>query len=265
MRASHCVAAALLLSVPLSLPGLAATAPVHMTWTVGSDTREALVYPHAPTTRAVKHPLVFAFHGHGGGMRGTAQQMHFQTLWPEAVVVYPQGLPSPSHTDPAGVKPGWQSLAGDSGGRDLAFFDAMQATLEQKYRIDPDRVYVSGFSNGAVFSYLLWAERAKVVGAVGVTAGLLASPGKLSEPRSLIHVAGRADTTAPFDVQMQTVEMARQVDGATGNGQGCGPGCTVYPSTSQTPVTKVIHSGAHVWPPWASSRIVAFFKLHRRP
>ena len=141
----------------------------------------------------------------------------------------------------------------------------MLATLRQKYLIDPDRVYVSGFSNGAVFSYLLWAERAQAIGAVGVTAGLLASPGTLTQPRSLVHVAGSADTTAPFAVQMQTVDMARQVDAATGNGQGCGTGCTLYPSASQTPVMTVIHPGGHLWPSWASARIVTFFKAHKRP
>jgi len=262
------VAAALLLPLALALPvaASAGAAPKLMTWTVGSDVRVALVVPPAPTTHAVKHPLVFAFHGHGGTMQGAAQQMHFQTLWPAAVVVYPQGLKSPSLNDPAGHRYGWQFLAGDSGGRDLAFFDAMLATLRQKFLIDPDRVYVSGFSNGAIFSYLLWAERAQAVGAVGVTAGLLASPETLSEPRSLIHIAGSADTTAPFDLQMQTVEMARQVDNATGSGQPCsGQGCTIYPSTSQTPVVTVIHPGGHVWPPWASQRIVTFFKTHKHP
>jgi polyhydroxybutyrate depolymerase len=259
------VGTALALLLPLALPVAAATNPLRMKWTVGNDVREAIVYPPAPTTRAVKHPLVFAFHGHGGNMKGTAVLMHFQTLWPQAVVVYPQGLPSPSPHDPAGLKPGWQFVAGDSGGRDLAFFDAMLADLQQKYAIDPDRVYVSGFSNGAVFSYLLWAERASAIGAVGVTAGLLASPETLAQPRSLIHIGGSADTTAPFDLQMQTVEMARQADSATGSGGPCGAGCTLYASTAQTPVMTVIHAGGHVWPPWASTRIVNFFKTHKRP
>lgn len=34
--------------------------------------------------------------------------MHIQTLWPEAIVVYPQGLNSPGPVDPPGNKPGWQ-------------------------------------------------------------------------------------------------------------------------------------------------------------
>ena len=52
-----------------------------MTWNVAGRNREALVFP--PTTDlAMKHPLIFAWHGHGGNMNSVAEAMHFQTLWP---------------------------------------------------------------------------------------------------------------------------------------------------------------------------------------
>src|SRR5437588_402601 len=85
-----------------------ASAQTTMTWTVNGEHREALVFSPAPTTSNIKHPLVFAFHGHGGKMQGTSQLMHIQTLWPAAIVVYPQGLPSMSPHDPQGQLPGWQ-------------------------------------------------------------------------------------------------------------------------------------------------------------
>src|SRR5437762_2057203 len=84
----------------------------------------------ASATSATWHALVFTFHGHGGNAQGTAQQMHLQTVWPQAIVVYPQGLPSPTPGDPSGTKPGWQFKTGDSGDRDLKLFDAMVATLK---------------------------------------------------------------------------------------------------------------------------------------
>jgi len=244
-----------------------------MTWTIGSDTRQALVFaPSATTTSAVKHPLVFVFHGHGGNSVGTSNQFHIQTLWPQAVVVYPQGLTGlPSKDDPGGMKPGWQFKVGDAGDRDLALFDVMVATLSQKYAVDPRRVYTTGFSNGAVFSYLLWSARGKVIAAVGSVAGTLASPGTLTLARPLIAVSGTHDTTLPYSNQVDAVNLARQVD-HTGAAVACGTGCTVYPSPGgppppggKTPVKTLVHQGGHMVPPWAPAQIVKFFKLHPQP
>jgi polyhydroxybutyrate depolymerase len=116
--------------------GSRAGTPMH--WTIDGVQRAAIVFAPAPTTTgAVKHPLVFAFHGHGGNAQVTAMQMHLQTVWPQAIVLYPQGLNSPSPLDPSATKPGWQFKSGDSNNRDLKLFDAMVATLKRRYQVDP--------------------------------------------------------------------------------------------------------------------------------
>jgi len=51
-----------------------------MTWTIDAVQREALVFGPTVNTPNEKHPLVFAFHGHGGEMENTATQMNFQTV-----------------------------------------------------------------------------------------------------------------------------------------------------------------------------------------
>jgi polyhydroxybutyrate depolymerase len=239
-----------------------------MHWTIDGVQRNAIVYAPAPTTTsATRHPLVFAFHGHGGHAQGTAQQMHLQTVWPQAIVVYPQGLPSPTPGDPGGTKPGWQFKAGDSGNRDLKLFDAMVATLKQRYNVNPKRIYTTGFSNGGFFSYLLWAERAKTIAAVGEVAGRLDDAETLTTPRALLAIAGKLDTTDPFADQGASIELARQADSATGAGSSCGPICTLYASAggNKTPVKTFIHAGGHVYPPWAPAQIVKFFKAHPQP
>ena len=246
-----------------------AEAQTTMTWTVDGQQRQAIVFAPAPTTSKVKHPLVFGFHGHGGNMQGISQLMHIQTLWPEAVVVYPQGLISPRPIDPPGNSPGWQYEAnqarGNVGNRDLDFFDAMVATMRQKFTVDDDRIYATGFSLGGVFSYLLWAERSKTIAAVGEVAGRLSDSVHLTDPRAFLAIAGSQDTTDPFAQQVQSIEKARQVDSATGPGQPCGPNCTLYASTTQTPVKTIIHPGGHVYPPWASAQIVKFLQTHKQP
>src|SRR3954469_23789347 len=62
------------------------------TWTVDGDKRQAIVYSPsvAPAGRV---PLVLSFHGHGDNMQNF-QHTNLHQAWPEAMVVYFQGLPS---------------------------------------------------------------------------------------------------------------------------------------------------------------------------
>ena len=256
-------------SQPFTSPSL----PRRMICPIGKDNREALVYAPSITTKDTKLPVVFCFHGHGGNMMGAAQEMHIQTVWTEAIVVYPQGLPTKTPVDPGGDHPGWQVEAGTYGDRDLKFFDAMLAMLRQKFSVDDKRIYTTGFSNGGTFSYLLWAERGQTLAAIGEVAGRYMGTQQLGPPRPLLAIAGHQDTTDPFPLQVQTIEKARQADNATGPGQQCpipsgappGTKCALYPSTSQTAVNTLIHPEAHVYRPWMPAPIVEFFKNHQQP
>jgi polyhydroxybutyrate depolymerase len=235
-----------------------------MTWTVDGVKRQALVFTPPPNIRGQVYPLVFAWHGHGGTMQ-TASGMKLQNLWKEAIVVYPQGLPTVTNVDPQGARPGWQRAAGEDGDRDLKFFDAMLATMRQQFSVDDARIYSTGFSNGAVFSYLLWAERGKTFAALGICAGRLWDSEQLTVPRAVVVIGGTHDQVLPFSYQQQTIDIARQTDQATGLGQTCGTICTLYPSALHTPVQTMIHPGGHVYPPWAAQAIVDFLKAHKRP
>src|SRR6185436_1261797 len=186
---------AFLLAAFLAAPLSAAT----MQWTIGGVQREALVF--APSVRSPRAPVIFAFHGHGGLMERAARNMCYQELVPRAVVVYMQGLPTPSPSDPEGCAAGWQSVPGQLGDRDVAFFDAVLATVRAKFRVDERRIYVAGYSNGALFTFLLWAKRGTTFAAVGICAGVLLPQVHVTVPRPVMHVAGRADTIAPFAMQ----------------------------------------------------------------
>ena len=240
---------------------------LNMKWTVAGEPREALVFP--PFT-AGKHPLIFAWHGHGGSMEGAAEQMHFQTVWPEAIVVYAQGLTTKSVHDKDGQGAGWQKET-DPKNRDLKLFDAMLATMRAEYSIDDSRIYTAGFSNGTGFSYLLWVERGRILAAIGAVSGVLLDPErhKPTPPRALISIAGSAGI-APDAVQA-TVDRARQING-TGPRQTCDKPdgapkhtkCHFYPSPT-TPVKQITYPGGHEYPSWAPDEILRFFMHHQRP
>ena len=233
-----------------------------MTWSVAGVQREALVY--APAVRTPHPPLVLVFHGHGGNVRTAVRAFGIQTLWPEAVVVYMQGLPTPTTVDPQGRLPGWQRGPGEQGDRDLKFVDTVLAAMRMRYAVDDDRVFATGFSNGAIFTYLLWAQRGKAFAGFAVCAGLLLPDVNPILPRSLLHIAGEADPLVPFDKQIATIERARKIDAATDPGKPCGFGCTKYLSLTSTPVVKIVHAGGHVYIPAAPKLTVEFFKQQVR-
>ncbi|HZD94532.1 MAG TPA: hypothetical protein VE133_09770, partial [Candidatus Sulfotelmatobacter sp.] len=213
-----------------------------------------------------KHPVIIAFHGHGGHMQGTADQMQFQIVWPEAVVVYPQGLDAPGAVhDQAGHAPGWQLVPGDQGDRDLKFFDRILETMRQKFAVDNRRVYAAGFSNGAIFAYVLWAKRGATLAAIGTVAGRLWPPTELTSPLPVLHIAGLADATVVLAWQAETLEADRKINNAPlKQSEPCGDCCVLSPSSVEAPVKALFHTGGHIYPSFASAEFVKFFKAHKR-
>ena len=234
-------------------------------WTVGGVKREALVAAPA-AAKASPAPLVFAFHGHGGSMTNVARGHAFHTHWPEAVCVYPQGLPTPGKlTDPEGKKAGWQHTAGEQKDRDLAFFDAMLKTLKADYKIDEKRIYVTGHSNGGRFTQLLWAERGDTFAAVAPSASVAAGLLKGLTAKPCLHVAGETDQLVPFAAQQRTIAAVKALNGCAAEGKEWAKAGTLvgtrYESKGGTPVVTLTHPGDHAFPAAAAvPLVVRFFK-----
>jgi len=119
-----------------------------------------LVVPTAASTDR-KLPLVFAFHGLGdtkdrfasfSRLDQTAEANGFVLAFPNALAFF------------------WPVTI-DLARHDLAFFDALYAALSLSYNVDPSRVYVVGYSNGAYFAHLLAMARSERVAAIAVHSG----------------------------------------------------------------------------------------------
>ena len=245
----------------IAVAGMTRAAEITMRWTIDGVDREALVFVPASAGRA---PVVFAFHGHGGRIPGVAKSMRFPEVWREAIVVYPQGLPTATKVDPRGRFPGWQRERGEDGDRDLKLFDVMLATLRKQYTIDDDRVYATGFSNGAIFTYLLWAERGTTLAAIASVAGRPWGNVRPTAPIPALLIGGKEDRLVKFGDQMESLELVRKIDSASDAGEPCGAGCTRYMSSVRAPVVEIVHPGGHVYPPWAVERTAEFFRNHTR-
>lgn len=235
-------------------------------FTVGDLKREALVYAPAKPGKSV--PVVFAFHGHGGTAKNAARTMAYHTHWPEAVVVYPQGVPTPGKlTDPEGKKNGWQGTAGDQDDRDLKFFDEMLKWVKKEHSVDEKRIYCTGHSNGGGFTYLLWQQRADVFAAVAPSAAA-GKNAKDLKPKPCLHVAGETDELVKFEWQKATMATVRKTNGCEADGKewekaGKLVG-TVYESKGGTPFVSLVGPGGHNFPPEAPKLIVKFFQQHEK-
>ncbi|MFO0808667.1 MAG: prolyl oligopeptidase family serine peptidase [Gemmataceae bacterium] len=235
-----------------------------VTWKIGDATREALL--HKPGSTDAKRPVVFAFHGHGGKAEHAARRFAFHQHWPEAVCVYPQGLPTAvPGLDPNGKLPGWQKYIGDQKDRDIELFDAMLKTLTADYQIDEKRVYVAGHSNGGFFTYILWAARGDKLAAVApVAATASIRDFRSQKPLPVLHVAGEADRIVKFAGQELTIGQVRKLNGCDSEGHAAGKWCTEYRSSNGPSVVAYIHPGGHEIPEGAPERIVRFFQEHPR-
>ena len=228
-----------------------------MAWNVDGSTRQAIVYAPTAASPTGKVPLVLSFHGRGDDM-DNFQHTDMHLAWPEAVVVYFQGLATPD------TLRGWQLEKGQDSDRDLKLVDTALASLRQKFNVDENRIYATGFSNGANFTYLLWAERPGVFAAYAPVAGRLRPSVRLTQPKPVFHVAGRTDPQIRFVDQQAAIEAAIRADGVAGTGTSCGNECTLYGSGSAAPVMTWIHPGGHTYPRGTSERIARFFRDHPR-
>ncbi|MEM6470601.1 MAG: hypothetical protein AAF802_13675 [Planctomycetota bacterium] len=244
-----------------------------MTWTIDGVDREALVsFPKRQEEKKLA-PLTFVFHGHGG----TAKRMTglgFGELWPQSIIVCPQGLPTVTGRDPKGERSGWQTRQqpnekSHSENRDLLFFDEMLASMLANQAADPNHVFVTGHSNGGGFTYFLFAHRSDKLCAIAPSA---AGAGALrdarnAQPLPVMHIAGKADTVVKFANQERTVQMIRRH-------WGCREESTEYRASKKLrgqqfhPEDKskagfivfVVHAGGHRYHEETPEAVTAFFK-----
>lgn len=149
------------------------------------QTRKYLV--HVPPSYTGEKPiaLLFALHFFGGSREAMAEVTHFSATSEEQgfIVVYRQSYVL-----------SWQNS-------DTGFIHVLADILEEEYLIDPDRIYVTGYSNGAYVAHLLAATSDRIASASMVAGGIM--EGSFSgltpvKPVSTIHFHARNDSVLPY-------------------------------------------------------------------
>lgn len=236
------------------------------TFVVDGVRRQALVVPNSRPAPRAGAPLVLAFHGHGGTAAQFQQKLGLERLWPQAVVVYLQGIPGvPGITDPEGSRNGWQKNPGEVGDRDLRFVDAVLARLQRDRKVDPRRIYALGHSNGGRFTHVLWNQRGERFAAYCTGAAPGGEMVLSDQPQSAFVIAGRRDPLVPYSSMAQTIEDLRDLlhtDPAQAAVQGY---LRLEPGLDGDELATYVHPGGHAWPDAATPLVVQFFQRHARP
>jgi poly(3-hydroxybutyrate) depolymerase len=179
---------------------------------VDGQPRRFIVYVprHRPVTGPLR-PVVFMFHGSSG----TGEQFLAHSGWREQadatglVAVFPTGLRY-RVLDSGRLSTKWSSfdLAGEVDleekpagypedapwpADDVGFTGSIMRDLGRRLPVDHDRVYASGFSNGAEFTARLAVERSDLLAAAAFSGGALGTPQSPGRPIPMWLTAGTLD------------------------------------------------------------------------
>ncbi len=147
-------------------------------------------------------PLVVVLHGYTGS--GTGAKEYFK-LEAEArtrgfLTVYPDGTPDSSGNQFWNATDACCQLTATESD-DSAFLTKLIDRVEEKFAVDPKRVYFAGHSNGGFMSYRMACEHADRVAAIVSVAGATfddVSACQPSQPVSVLQVHGTSDAVISF-------------------------------------------------------------------
>ena len=226
---------------------------------VAGQEREARVYPGS-VTDGDSAPLVIVFHGLADSAWNFANVVAVHNDWPEATVVYPYGLP---RADRNGTR-GWHGFRDNDANNDLAFVDALMELLPQRYRLDPERFYATGFSNGGHMTFNLLLDRPCTFAAFAPVGALAEYISQTTTPRPVIYLFGRQEPKEYSDAWQQTVIALAKANHATGEKRQWSAGITEFVAApGGQPTVYGLYDAGHVWPVRGNELIVRFFKEHR--
>ena len=277
-RTLRSIAVALLASLLLTgcrledvpIPLATSTPAPELTLTVGEDIRTYQL--HAPEIEepAEGWPLVIVVHGLGSDASGVRSRSGFDEIADDEafLVAYPNGL-SRAWID-AGL--GATIADTDIASLNLDFFDAMIDEINDEYGVDPRRIYVTGISNGGMFTFHVACHLSERVAAVGLVAAASISQSydncDPASPVAYIAFHGTSDTVVPYGggeivpgfEDIGRFQSAHEAAGFWASVNGC----REAPEREQLPD---LNSGDHSlayresWAPCASDRPVELITL----
>lgn len=186
---------------------VSASAVLAAQYSDGKLLRDYLYYH--PSSAPDNCPLVFVYHGYTGDALGIMQYSGFNALADDNgfAVCYPQG------SFDSGGEAFWNvgyAFHQNESVDDINFTLGLRNLLVEENGLDPDRVFATGFSNGADFSYLLACEASTDFRAVAPIAGILMEDIRTecapSNMVPILEIHGTTDDVSLYEGDMQNVD-----------------------------------------------------------
>ncbi|WP_299609412.1 PHB depolymerase family esterase [uncultured Tateyamaria sp.] len=139
--------------------------------------------------------IVFA-HGYRGSAQGTMRNMNMRRMVSDMGLAFVAVKSSGPDWD----LPGSPSDMDSTGATEMAYFDAVVDDITTRFRIDPDRIMMSGFSAGGMVTWELACNRPGLFAGFAPVSGTFwqGPPDTCTAPASVIHIHGTADRTVPL-------------------------------------------------------------------
>jgi polyhydroxybutyrate depolymerase len=211
--------------------------------------------------------LIFGWHPWGGSAQQTQSRGYFgleSVSDDQAILVAPEGQ------DFRGNGLGW----GNEGGEDIDFLQAMLARFESQLCIDENRIFSTGFSFGAMFSFTLACSQNSRMRAIAPQAGNATTSGPCEDgTRSVATMAFIGTDDSLLDGHRRAVDILVErngcstqpttlqqswCDGLQANNQPCL--CVEYPGCKEGyPVISCEYQAGHQFAPNAGATLWNFF------
>ena len=153
-------------------------------------------------------PLVIAFHGGGGSANGFVETTHLNATADKYgfMVVYPQGYPARPRLMPRKYGT-WNAFnccgsALEKKTDDIGFVKEILNQFAKKSKLDPRRIYATGFSNGAQFALRVGCDLSDRIAAIAPVSTPSPTEKEFqchsSRPVASLHLHGTSDPCATY-------------------------------------------------------------------
>lgn len=162
------------------------------------------------------YPVIIALHGGGGDRKGALRTtcplgdidspecLHEMAADTGYAVVAPDGtvggLLAGRTWNAGGGVDSWRCVSGkacEENLDDVAYFDALLDDISKRIKVDRDRVFVTGLSNGGAMAHRLACERSESIAAIAPVAGALqfavSGTCEPTRPVGILHIHGADD------------------------------------------------------------------------
>lgn len=132
--------------------------------------RDYLLYPPPPSLQDSELPLIIALHGGGSHNKSFATRIASGRIARTgvAMVAAPNGTMYGRDPESRTFNAGF---IGEKGVDDVSFIMRVVEDARKRHRVDDSRIWLMGFSNGAMMAYRMAAKKPGTFAAIGVNSG----------------------------------------------------------------------------------------------